>query len=324
MSIKIKNSTVVPLIVSISFIAMGIICMIVFSISDFQDDAFMSKAQSCNAQVTNISTYTTRSRTGTGKHRRYRTVTHYNAYVSYNVNGVNYNNIKISDVSSSTKKGDTLIVYYDPQNPSDARLKSDTSVRWIPYTVSSLFIIVGVFVLIVYIREKRRNSQPQISAQNNINSTSTTYNAYYNDNEPQNYSDNQNIYNTNSDQAYNDYSSNSFDTYNSYPQNDNSNNFNTQQSSPFNNYNSYSQNDNSNNLNTQQSSPFNNYNSYSQNDNSNNFNSQQSSPFNNYNSYSQNDNSNNFNSQQSSPFNTYNGNQQNDNSKPKSPFERYK
>ena len=92
--------------------------------------------------------------------------------------------------------------------------------------------------------------QPQISPKdvipdaNSMNSTSTSYNGY--DNNPQAFSNSQDIYNPNPEQTYDDYGVNPFDTYNGYSQNDNSNDFNSQQSNPFDTYNGYSQNDNSN------------------------------------------------------------------------------
>ncbi|MGN0469472.1 MAG: DUF3592 domain-containing protein [Acutalibacteraceae bacterium] len=315
-----RNSTTFSIIIGAFFILIGVISLITIISSEIEENAFMSKAESCNAQVTDVRTYTTRSRTGTGKHRRYTTTTHYDAYVSYTVNNVNYDNVKISNVSSSVHKDSTLTIYYDPSNPTDARLKSTSASHWLSYMMFGMPLIVGVAIIILSVVWKKRmsNPQPQISAQdvipdaNSMNSTSTAYNGY--NSEPQYFSNGQDIYNPNPNHTYDDYGVNPFDTYNGYSQNDNSDNFNSQQSSPFDTYNGYSQNDNSNHFNSQQSGSFDTYNGYSQNDNSDNFNSQQSGPFDTYNGYSQNDNSDNFNSQQSSPFDTYNGYSQNDNS----------
>ncbi|MGN1457246.1 MAG: DUF3592 domain-containing protein [Acutalibacteraceae bacterium] len=297
---KNKISTIVPIMLAVIFIATGVVGIIIVISIEQEDNEFFSKAETCTAYVNSVHTYTTRSRTGTGKHRRYRTTTHHDAYVSYTIDGVNYDNVKIPNVSGSVNRGDTLTLYYDPQKPGYARLKSNPADTWMSIGILSIFVIVGTVVLIISIKQKNRISQPQISTQS-TNSTSETYNGY--NNEPLYYTDNQN--------TYNDYGNNS-------------DNFNSQQSSPFNTYGNNSYNDNSNNFNSQQASPFNTYDNNSYNDNSNNFNSQQASPFDTYGNNSYNDNSNNFNSQQASPFDTYGNNSQNDSSNPKSPFDKYK
>ena len=261
---KSKISTIVPIMLAVIFIATGVFGIIIVISNEQEDNEFFSKAETCTAYVNSVHTYTTSSRTGTRKHRRYRTTTHHDAYVSYTIDGVNYDNVKIPNVSGSVNRGDTLTLYYDPKEPGYARLKSNQADTWMSIGILSIFVIVGTVVLIISIRPKNRMSQPQISTQS-TNSTSETYNGY--NNEPLYYSDNQNMYDPN--QPYNDYGENSFDNYNGYSQNNNPNDFNSQQSSPFNTYGNNSYNDNSNNFNSQQSSPFDTYGNNSQNDNSN-------------------------------------------------------
>ncbi|MDD6488531.1 MAG: DUF3592 domain-containing protein, partial [Clostridia bacterium] len=231
---KSKLSIIMPLILAGIFIVVGTVGIIMVAINHYNENAFFSNAETCTAKVTNINTYTTRSRTGTGRHRRYRTTTHYNAYVSYNVNGTDYST-EFKDVSSSVRVGDNMTIYYDPLNPNDARIKSYLPDSLVAYGLLSVLIIGGVVIVIVAIRQKRRMSQPQISTQsaNNMNSTSATYNDY--NKEPLYYTDNQN--------TYNDYGNNS-------------DNFNSQQSSPFDTYGNNSYNDNSDNFNSQPPSPF--------------------------------------------------------------------
>ena len=267
-----KSSITILIMIGLFFTIVGIIALIIAISTQQEESTFMSKAESCTAQVTNIDSYTTSKSHGTKGISS--TVTHYVAYVSFTANGVKYNNVKISDVSSSIETGDQLTIYYDPSNPTKARLKPNSALN-IPRIIGSVIIIVfGMFILLLFVIAKKNNSkaQQQISPNdvipdaNSMNSTSTSYNGY--DNNPQAFSNSQDIYNPNPEQTYDDYGVNPFDTYNGYSQNDNSNDFNSQQSNPFDTYNGYSQNDNSNDSNSQQSNPFDTYNGYSQNDNS--------------------------------------------------------
>lgn len=221
-----KPSTAIFIIIGSFFIIMGVISLIVMISTQQEENTFMSKAESCTAQVTDVNSYTTRTRNGTKGN--YRIVHHYDAYVSYTVNGVNYDNVKIPEVSSSIETGDQLTIYYDPENPLDARLKTGSTLN-IPRIIGIIIIMAaGIAIVFLPLITKKRMSkpQPQISPNdvipdaNSMNSTSTAYNGY--NNEPQSFSDGQDIYNPNPEQTYDDYGVNPFDTYNGYSQNENS------------------------------------------------------------------------------------------------------
>ncbi|MDD6488533.1 MAG: DUF3592 domain-containing protein [Clostridia bacterium] len=244
-----KMSPTSTIFAALIFAAVGIVGLIISAVNEQQENAFMSTAESCVATVDSVHSYTTRSRR--------RTTRHYDAYVSYTVNNVNYTDVKISNVSSSVSKGDLLTIYYNPSNPSDCRLKTSSSSRQVSYVMWGIITLIGVGILlvsiIVVVRQKRISEQNRIYPQDVVNNTSNTYNGYYG--KSQTFSNNQDIYNPNSNQTYNGYGSNSFDTYNGYSQNDNSNSFNSQQSSPFDTYGNNSQNDTS-----KPKSPFDRYN----------------------------------------------------------------
>lgn len=250
MSIKSKTSTIMPILLAIILIGIGTVGLTIVITDELEDNEFFNNAETCPALVNSVHTYTTRSRTSTksslrSKSRtRYTTTTHHDAYVSYTINGVNYDNVKVPNVSSSVKKGDTLTLYYNPQKPGYVRIKSDSAYTLISLGILSAFVLGGTAILIVCISKSIRRSrqQPQLSAQDVIpdaNSTPAAYNGY--NSEPQYYSDSQNIYDPN--QTYTGYEENSFDTYSGYSPNDNSDDFNSRQSSPFDTYNVNSTND---------------------------------------------------------------------------------
>lgn len=255
MSKENKVSTIMTIVIGIILIAIGTVGLTIIISDEIEDNEFFNNAETCTARVNSVHTYTTRSSTRTTGSLRskprttYTTTTHHVAYVSYTINGVNYDDVKISYVSPSLQKGDTLTLYYDPQKPDYVRTKSDSTHTIISLCILSALVLGGIVIIVMEIISVKRKSkkQTQLSAQDSIsdsdgiNETSATYNDY--NNEPQYYSDNQNIYDPN--QTYTGYEENSFDTYNGYSQNDNSENFNSQQLSPFDTYGNNSQSDNS-------------------------------------------------------------------------------
>ncbi|MGN0469471.1 MAG: DUF3592 domain-containing protein [Acutalibacteraceae bacterium] len=252
MSKENKVSTIMPIVIAIILIAIGTVGLTIVITDELEDNEFFNNAETCTALVNSVHTYTTRSSTRTGGSLRsksrttYTTTTHHDAYVSYTINGVNYDNVKIPNVPSSVKKGDPLTLYYNPQKPGYVCIKSDSTYTLISLCILSAFVLGGIVIIVMEIISVKRKSkkQPQLSAQDVIpdaNSTSAAYNGY--NSEPQYYSDSQNMYDPN--QTYTGYEENSFDTYSGYSPNDNSNSFNSRQSSPFDASNVISQNDGS-------------------------------------------------------------------------------
>lgn len=72
--------------------------------------------------------------------------------VEYEVDGRKYR--KESDSYSTITKsiGDKVMVKYNPNNPSEAIWKSDSSNIIVPI-VSGLFVIVGIFVIVKYFKQ---------------------------------------------------------------------------------------------------------------------------------------------------------------------------
>ena len=72
--------------------------------------------------------------------------------VEYEVDGRKYR--KESDSYSTITKsiGDKVMVKYNPNNPSDAIWKSDSSNIIVPI-VSGLFVLVGIFVVVKYFKQ---------------------------------------------------------------------------------------------------------------------------------------------------------------------------
>lgn len=80
-----------------------------------------------------------------GQESTYETV--YTAYVTYEVDGVKYENVEFGRCDSKTKVGDTVEIVYDTKDPS-RMTSSDNKVPIITGVVSSLSIIFGIWQMI--------------------------------------------------------------------------------------------------------------------------------------------------------------------------------
>ena len=72
--------------------------------------------------------------------------------VEYLVDGRTYRKESTSYSSIVRSIGDKVYVKYNPNNPSDAIWKNDSSNIFIPI-VGGLFVVVGIFIVIKYIKQ---------------------------------------------------------------------------------------------------------------------------------------------------------------------------
>lgn len=106
---------------------------------NIQRNQFIETAETGYAIVDYIDVYETTDDDGT--------TTHYNAYCHYTVNGVTYNNIKIT-ANSSTKEGDQFIIHYDPTDPSNYVTSTSASGNIAIYIFGGIFIFIGFIIFL--------------------------------------------------------------------------------------------------------------------------------------------------------------------------------
>lgn len=85
--------------------------------------------------------------------------TDYNVYISYEIDGVKYENVNLGYYTSSMNKGDEITVHYDPEKPYDARSMGgdvfETYIgTFVGIGIGLLFVAIGGANVYSYVRKK--------------------------------------------------------------------------------------------------------------------------------------------------------------------------
>lgn len=78
----------------------------------------------------------------------------YNVYVSYNINGEEYES-KLNGYSSSFYEGKEIDIYYDKDNPNEIGAKSLDLLCLIFPAIGMIFVIIGLIGLVIKIKKKK-------------------------------------------------------------------------------------------------------------------------------------------------------------------------
>lgn len=201
---------------SISII-LGILILIAAAYIKSEDEKFMNTAVEVSAYIEYVNTKTDDDGDKT-----------YDVTLSYEYGGDEYTK-SFSDVGSDIGKrgrGGTVILYVNPQNPSDSRLNNNPFVFIVLCIIGVIVLLRGLLrtviaiVKMIYIKQISSNNVVyQMQANQSDNIPQNNYNNNYNNNPPQ---DN-----------YNNYNSNNYNNSN-MPQNDNFNNNNNSNYPPYN------------------------------------------------------------------------------------------
>ena len=125
----------------VPFAIVGVFAIIFAFRQKVNNEEFFKKAKQVDAVIDQI--VTRRETTGTGKKKK--TKTEHDVYVTYTVDGVEYEHIEINSYSSSWSEGGTITLHYNPENPKDVRDK-ETSEMAFPMliVVGCIFTLVGL------------------------------------------------------------------------------------------------------------------------------------------------------------------------------------
>lgn len=125
----------------IAFIIAGLVFFFV-SLGIISDaKKFGETAQETTAVVTDVERHRVR------RNKKYRT--EYDIFISYEVNGITYNE-ELSGGNSTMREGETIKVYYNPYNPTDVRSsKSVTAIHGFTAIFPVVFIAAGILMGIV-------------------------------------------------------------------------------------------------------------------------------------------------------------------------------
>lgn len=121
------------------FLVVGLIFLIVSSLIHYFNNRFISNAESVIAQISRIETYRD---SGIDED----SINH-DVYVSYSIEGFEYVS-KLDYYSSSMYEGKDITVYYYKENPEIVRCKLDYIFYIVFYSMSGIFIVLGVSLVI--------------------------------------------------------------------------------------------------------------------------------------------------------------------------------
>lgn len=124
-----------PIVGGVVCLIMGLLVMGIGVFLGISEKKFQEKALTTTAVIADIDIHTTRKKGKTKKD--------YDVYVEYTVDGRQYRS-ELNVHKSSMREGDKIEVFYDPDNPKDARVKSDG--------INIIFAVAGAFMSIVGIR----------------------------------------------------------------------------------------------------------------------------------------------------------------------------
>ena len=138
---KRKSAAGTSLGAGIVFIVAGLIFFFVCLGTIIDANKFAEKAQETSAVVTDVQTHRVR------RNKRYRT--EYDVYVRYEVDGVTYNQ-ELNGGNAFMDVGETIVVYYNTENPRDVRRTKDTNgMQFFAMAFSLVFVAAGVGVGVV-------------------------------------------------------------------------------------------------------------------------------------------------------------------------------
>lgn len=140
------------LILKLIFIVIGLAMTVGAIIVGLHSKKFFRNAEQTTAVITDIES-TRNRRNG---------VTEYNhtVYVTYEVDGVQYNKVRLGYYNSGMYEGKTIKVYYNKDNPGKIKTKGSSMViSVILGVVGGVFLLVGIILVIVFMPRNKKIKQ---------------------------------------------------------------------------------------------------------------------------------------------------------------------
>ncbi len=117
------------------FGTIGVAVLIYCSVQRKNDNAFFDRAIPISATICEIKIY--ESKDSNGNIRREHQV-----YIDYEVNAQSYTHIYAGEKKPGMSEGDQIEVFYDPNNPDDARMYYDVDSKYNDLSIIAIFFIV--------------------------------------------------------------------------------------------------------------------------------------------------------------------------------------
>lgn len=134
-------------IVSMFFVIFGIILYVSAGKNDKDGADFNKNAEPVQAYVNKVDVVVSRHKSGSGKGTT--TSRDYTAYVTYEVNGMEYSNVEIRKDADELTEGTTTLMYYHKDRPSYIRVnKYDSSEGTFMRVIGIVLAIAAVFIFL--------------------------------------------------------------------------------------------------------------------------------------------------------------------------------
>lgn len=135
---------IIALIVGLFTLGMGIKVQ-------WDNHQFMKEAETAEAFIEDI--VVSEKSTYSYSEKKHRTKTSHEVYVSYEIDGIVYDNVSLNYYSSGMQEGDTIKIYYNPENPREI-LADGSQFAGILITglLGFVFTVVGVCFVASYVK----------------------------------------------------------------------------------------------------------------------------------------------------------------------------
>lgn len=143
-------------------IIIGVILCLIGGFVHKQKNDFYKRAKKTTAVITEVDSST--SYKYVGKHKgttsgngSFKLTNTREYYVSYEVDGVKYNDVWI-ELSKKHHEGDEIIIYYDPDDANNIQAKENTNnFPVVMYVIGGVFLVIGAFLIGSAIKYNRDN-----------------------------------------------------------------------------------------------------------------------------------------------------------------------
>lgn len=126
----------------ISFILIGLFVIAIGFYNLHSSREFFKTAKTTSATITNIN----KTQRIEKKKNKRKTVTEYSFIITYNINGTEYSDIDTKYYDSKKNIGDSIIIYYQPNNPINIRCEKNTLSQFFMISIWGIaLILIGIF-----------------------------------------------------------------------------------------------------------------------------------------------------------------------------------
>lgn len=149
---KKNNSSSAEWLLGLIFFLVGVGIMCIGVAVHISDQKFKETAKTTPATITEIERYTT----GTGSKRK----THHRVYVTYEVDGKRYEDVRLGTYTSGMYEGKVIDLYYDEDEPGNVRYISNfPTVLVIMLFMGGIFALVGGSLLVYTIKKSLKRKR---------------------------------------------------------------------------------------------------------------------------------------------------------------------